>query len=239
MNTKQQRITECEENIQELEEFIEYQHEDKLNIWKADYVEEYLSSEKTELNHWRNELAIAKAMLEVSDYEEALEEFQKIASHTEGQNVTSWKSPIGHEFIIWIDKNDEYPEHDNELIHTTIDTQDETFDGMYQFSMTLPYEIVVAQSDAKTFLDTQMDNRRELHRITDYEDDGASIKFYVDKVVFKGDIHLTLNPDGTHRIKGIFCVSTDANKSFRFSELHKLAAGIALQWQAQNEMAKV
>jgi len=73
-------------------------------------------------------------------YENAIEEFNKIESATEGLSGSSYKSSNGYEFIIWIDNGDEYPAVESDLIEWSIDKDDDTYADMYIFRMTLKYE---------------------------------------------------------------------------------------------------
>lgn len=73
------------------------------------------------------------------NWDEAYEEFHHIASHTEGYNGCTHKSSNGHEFVIWLDELDDYPQPESDLIEWDVDWEDETFEGMYRFEMTLRY----------------------------------------------------------------------------------------------------
>lgn len=73
------------------------------------------------------------------DMDEASQEFQRIASSTEGYQGSSYKSSNGYEFVIWIDDGDDHPQPESELIQWSVDLDDDTYDDMYKFSMTLPY----------------------------------------------------------------------------------------------------
>lgn len=70
--------------------------------------------------------------------EEALDEFNDIASSTEGASGAKYNSSNGYEFVIWIDNGDEPPTPASGLIKCTVDRDDGTYEGMYKFSMTLP-----------------------------------------------------------------------------------------------------
>jgi len=72
-------------------------------------------------------------------FDEALSEFNKISSSTEGHSGTSYGSSNGYEFVIWIDNGDDYPEPESDLITTIVD-YDETFENMYKFTMTLNFD---------------------------------------------------------------------------------------------------
>ncbi len=71
-------------------------------------------------------------------WEDALDEFNRISSMTEGASGTKYSSSNGYEFVIWIDNGDEPPAPESSLIETNTDHDDETFPGKYKFSMTLP-----------------------------------------------------------------------------------------------------
>lgn len=73
------------------------------------------------------------------DHDEALEEFSHIVSHTEGAHGCRYSSSNGYEFVIWIDDGNESPQPDSDLIEIEVDREDETCEGHYKFSMTLPY----------------------------------------------------------------------------------------------------
>ena len=72
-------------------------------------------------------------------FETALEEFQHIATYTEGRNSSQWRDSGAYLFVIWIDEGDEPPQPEHEGIQTRL-TPDEQFEGYYKFSMILHFE---------------------------------------------------------------------------------------------------
>lgn len=72
--------------------------------------------------------------------ERAIEEFNYLSSHIGGYKSASYQSSNGYEFVTWLDEGDEPPEVSSPLIEVTVDREDEEFEGMYKFSMTLPYD---------------------------------------------------------------------------------------------------
>jgi hypothetical protein len=75
-----------------------------------------------------------------ADMERAIEEFEYLESHIGGYKSASYKSSNGYEFVTWLDEGDEPPEVNSPLIEVIVDREDETFEGMYKFSMTLPIQ---------------------------------------------------------------------------------------------------
>lgn len=103
--------------------------------YDAEYITYDTAREIASLIGW----VVSSEQRKQENYDNALDEFNHIASHTEGLNGCSWNSSNGFEFIIWIEKDDPPPEPESELIEIVV-THDDYCDGRYKFEMTLPYE---------------------------------------------------------------------------------------------------
>lgn len=74
-------------------------------------------------------------------FETAYAEFQHYASFSGGRSGSTYQSSNGYEFVAWFDLfSNEHPEPQSELIQWSVDTDDDTYEGMYKFTMTLPFE---------------------------------------------------------------------------------------------------
>lgn len=115
-------------------------------VWETDNYEAATEEQaRKDAEAWAEEKARQNQEIEdVSyddDYNAAIAEFQRIASHTDGINGSQYKSSNGYEFIIWIEDEIDIPEVSSALIETSVlPEENKAGETVYKFSMTLPYE---------------------------------------------------------------------------------------------------
>lgn len=208
---KQERITECEENIKlYLNESETWQSKldilNSLTFTTAPLhvligVENELEESNKDLAYWEAELAKAQAMPDEPNNKPKHSHTTILAEHKTVLKVRAIKA---------------YREE-------TGATLDEAYN--YNFPKHTCNE-APPQLDAETFLSQQMNGRKEQNRIYESFDGGAVLE------VNNNQVNLTLNTDGTYEIDGYSFRFKDGLNAGIFFNLGNFISGIGLQWQA-------
>lgn len=96
---------------------------------------------------------------------DALDEFNRIASHAGGRSGSKYNSSNGIEFVTWYEIGDEHPQPESPKIKVEV-REDGVYEGYYRFSMTLPWE-AVREMDLISY------DEAEAKEITTWEDEQA------------------------------------------------------------------